>query len=83
MNFHSVNDKTKIKFQTERIKKPSVFFLKINYGLIRYLVIPMSEMLQQALNNVGIICMSGIISETLNMTRRYFMLKRTSKLRSG
>jgi hypothetical protein len=36
--------------------------------------------LQQALNNAGIIRMSGIIPETLNMTRRYFMLKRNIKI---
>jgi hypothetical protein len=36
-------------------------------------------MLQQALNNAGIIRMSGIIPETLNMTRGYFMLKRSIK----
>lgn len=80
-NFHCGIDKSKYQNPNGEDQKALCFFmLKINYGLIRYLVITASEMLQQALNNAGIIRMSGIIPETLNMTRRYFMLNRNIKI---
>ena len=72
-----INQKT--NFKRRGAKSPPFFVLKINYGLIWYLVIPISEMLQQALNNAGIIRMSGIIPETLNRTGGSICPKEASK----